>query len=65
MRFTLSNTKENKMATKPYEQAPFQQVFISGMAKEKLKNPYSKLDDAEADADDFQRGYDTAKESNE
>ena len=46
----------------PYEQAPYQQGYEQAKAGEKCTNPYSKLEDAEADADDFQRGYDNAVE---
>ena len=47
----------------PYEQAPYQQGYEQAKAKEKCNNPYLKLEDAEADADDFQRGYDNAVEA--
>jgi hypothetical protein len=47
----------------PYEQAPYQQGYEQAKAKEKCNNPYLKLEDAEADADDFQRGYDNAIEA--
>ena len=46
----------------PYEQAPYQQGYEQAKAGEKCVNLYSKLEDAEADADDFQRGYDNAVE---
>ena len=36
--------------------------YDSAIAKEKFVNPYSDIEDAEADADDFQRGYDNATE---
>jgi hypothetical protein len=49
----------------PYEQAPYQQGYEQANAKEKYNNPYSKLEDAEADAEDFQRGYDNAVEEQE
>ena len=47
----------------PYEQAPYQQGYEQAKAKEKCNNPYLELEDAEADADDFQRGYDNAVEA--
>jgi hypothetical protein len=49
----------------PYEQAPYQQGHEQAKAREKYNNPYLTLEDAEADADDFQRGYDNATEKQE
>lgn len=49
----------------PYEAAPYQQGYEQANANEKYNNPYAKLEDAEADADDFQRGYNNAKEEQE
>ena len=45
-----------------YSEAPYKQGYDSAIAKEKFVNPYSDIEDAEADADDFQRGYDNAVE---
>ena len=47
----------------PYEQSPYQQGYEQAKTGEKCANPYLKLEDAEADADDFQRGYDNAVEA--
>ena len=49
----------------PYEAAPYQQGYEQAKANEKYNNPYEKLEDAEADAADFERGYDNAKEEQE
>ena len=49
----------------PYEQAPYRQGYEQAKGGEKCNNPYLKLEDAEADADDFQRGYDNAVEEQE
>jgi hypothetical protein len=45
-----------------YAEAPYKQGYDSAIAKEKFGNPYSDIEDAEADADDYQRGYDNAVE---
>ena len=49
----------------PYEAAPYQQGYEQAKANEKYNNPYTKLEDAEADADDFERGYNNAQEEQE
>lgn len=49
----------------PYEAAPYQQGYEQAKANEKYNNPYVKLEDAEADADDFERGYQNACEQTE
>jgi hypothetical protein len=45
-----------------YSEAPYKQGYDSAKASEKFMNPYSDIEDAEADADDYQRGYDNAVE---
>jgi hypothetical protein len=45
-----------------YAEAPYKQGYDSAKASEKFFNPYSDVEDAEADADDYQRGYDNAVE---
>ena len=45
-----------------YAEAPYKQGYDSAKANEKFFNPYSDVEDAEADADDYQRGYDNAVE---
>lgn len=45
-----------------YAEAPYKQGYDSAKANEKFYNPYSDVEDAEADADDYQRGYDNALE---
>jgi hypothetical protein len=45
-----------------YAEAPYKQGYDSGISHEKFVNPYSDVEDAEADADDYQRGYDNAVE---
>ena len=44
-----------------YEQAPYQQGYEQATAGEKYKNPYKGAEET-ADADDFKRGCDNAKE---
>ena len=45
-----------------YAEAPYKQGYDSAKANEKFFNPYSDVEDAEADAEDYQRGYDNAVE---
>jgi hypothetical protein len=45
-----------------YAEAPYKQGYDSAKANEKFINPYINVNDAEADADDYQRGYDNAME---
>ena len=59
--------KENLMSKKKvkielYAEAPYIQGYASGQAKEEFFNPYADIENAEADADDYQRGYDNAAE---
>ena len=43
-------------------EAPYMQGYASGLADEKFFNPYANIQDAEADAEDYARGYENAKE---
>ena len=45
-----------------YAEAPYIQGFNSAWAGEDFFNPYADVADAEADADDYHRGYDNAAE---
>ena len=45
-----------------YSEAPYIQGYNSAKAGEDFFNPYADVEDAEADADDYQRGYDNAVE---
>ena len=45
-----------------YAEAPYMQGYASGQSKEEFFNPYADIENAEADAEDYQRGYDNAVE---
>lgn len=45
-----------------YAEAPYMQGYASGQAKEEFYNPYAAIEDAEADAEDYARGYENAVE---
>lgn len=45
-----------------YEQAPYIQGYNSGIAEEEFYNPYGDIENAEADAEDYARGYENALE---
>jgi hypothetical protein len=47
--------KKNKIVV--YEQAPFVQGYCLALSDEKFYNPYNEVEDAEADALDFHRGF--------
>ena len=53
---------KKKIKIELYAQAPYIQGFNSARAREEFANPYADVEDAEADADDYQRGYDNAVE---
>lgn len=56
-----------KMAKKKielYAEAPYKQGYDSAKANETFYNPYFDIEDAEADAEDYQRGYENALEEN-
>ena len=48
---------------KKYESAPYEQGYRQGMEKGKPKNPF-KVEE-EADAEDFTRGFNNARETQE
>ena len=54
---------KKKVKIELYAEAPYAQGYASGLAGEKFFNPYADIEDAEADADDYQRGYDNATET--
>ena len=45
-----------------YAEAPYKQGYDSGKANEKFYNPYNDIENAEADAEDYARGYENAVE---
>ena len=45
-----------------YAEAPYKQGYDSGKANEKFYNPYNNIENAEADAEDYARGYENASE---
>ena len=45
-----------------YAEAPYMQGYASGQAGEEFFNPYAAIEDAEADAEDYARGYENAVE---
>ena len=45
-----------------YAEAPYIQGFNSAKAGEDFFNPYVDVEDAQADADDYARGYENAVE---
>ena len=57
--------KENPMSKKKtkielYAEAPYIQGFNSARSGEAFSNPYADIENAEADADDYARGYENA-----
>jgi len=45
-----------------YEEAPYKQGYDQAIAGSKYSNPYAEVEGEEADADDFERGYNNAIE---
>ena len=45
-----------------YAEAPYMQGYASGFANEQFFNPYADIENAEADAEDYERGYENAKD---
>jgi len=45
-----------------YAEAPYIQGFNSARAGEEFFNPYANIENAEADAEDYARGYENAAE---
>jgi hypothetical protein len=59
--------KENPMSKKKakielYAEAPYMQGYAAGKAEEEFFNPYAEIENAEADAEDYARGYENAAE---
>jgi hypothetical protein len=55
---------KKKVKIELYAEAPYMQGYASGLADEKFFNPYANIEDAEADAEDYERGYENAIETN-
>lgn len=45
-----------------YAEAPYMQGYATGQAKEEFYNPYAEIENAEADTEDYARGYENAVE---
>jgi hypothetical protein len=45
-----------------YAEAPYIQGFDSAKAGEEFYNPYAEIENSEADAEDYARGYENAVE---
>jgi hypothetical protein len=45
-----------------YAEAPYMQGYASGQVGEEFFNPYANIENAEADAEDYVRGYENAVE---
>lgn len=45
-----------------YAEAPYMQGYASGLANEQFFNTYADIENAEADAEDYERGYENAKD---
>lgn len=54
---------KKKVKIELYAEAPYMQGYASGLADEQFFNPYTDLENAEADAEDYKRGYENAIES--
>jgi len=54
------NNKRKKIEL--YAEAPYMQGYAAGQAGEEFFNPYAEIEDAEADAEDYARGYENAVE---
>jgi hypothetical protein len=54
---------KKKVRIELYAEAPYMQGYASGIANEKFFNPYADIENAEADADDYQRGFENATET--
>jgi hypothetical protein len=53
---------KKKVKIELYEQAPYIQGYNSAIAEEEFFNPYDDIENAEADAEDYARGYENALE---
>jgi len=54
---------KKKVKIELYAEAPYMQGYASGVATEEFFNPYADVANAEADAEDYQRGYENATET--
>jgi len=54
---------KKKVKIELYAEAPYMQGHASGLASEEFFNPYADIENAEADAEDYARGYENAKET--
>ena len=53
---------KKKVKIELYEQAPYIQGYKSAISKEDFYNPYDDVENAEADAEDYARGYENGLE---
>jgi hypothetical protein len=53
---------KKKVKIELYEQAPYIQGYNSAIAEEEFYNPYGDVENAEADAEDYARGYENGLE---
>ena len=53
---------KKKVKIELYAEAPYIQGYKSAQAGEEFFNPYADIENAEADADDYHRGYENAVE---
>ena len=54
---------KKKVKIELYAEAPYMQGYASGLAAEEFFNPYADVENAEADAEDYERGYENATET--
>ena len=54
---------KKKVKIELYAEAPYMQGYASGVANEEFFNPYADIENAEADAEDYARGYENATET--
>ena len=54
---------KKKVKIELYAEAPYMQGYASGLANEEFFNPYTNVENAEADAEDYARGYENATET--
>jgi hypothetical protein len=54
---------KKKVKIQLYAEAPYMQGYASGLANEEFLNPYADVENAEADAEDYERGYENATET--
>jgi hypothetical protein len=53
---------KNKARIELYAEAPYIQGYASGQIGEEFFNPYADIENAEADAEDYARGYENVAE---